>query len=137
MHAPEVDGHERGARLGSVYARSTPILPVTDVAQELAFYEELGFRQHTDPSEVYALDEFAAVAHGEQILFGLVRANQEVAVPPAGLILQFEATDLDAVSRVATERGLEVTRPLATQPWGRRTLTIKSPSGYDIGFEDA
>ena len=48
----------------------TPILPVGDVREELAFCQQLGFEQHTDPDESYPVEDFVVVAHGDSILFG-------------------------------------------------------------------
>lgn len=120
----------------SVFTRLTPILPVTQVAAELAFYEALGLTRHLDPDETYPLEDFAAVAHGEHILFGLAR-TEDAPVPPAGLAWQLETDDLDAVALAAAEAGLEVTSPVTTQPWGRRTTTLRSPNGYLVGVEEA
>lgn len=118
-----------------MFTRLTPILPVRQVAEELAFYQALGFTRHTDPDETYPLEDFAAVALGEHILFGLARTD-DVAVPPGGLEWQLETEDLDAVARVAERAGLQVTSPPATQTWGRRTMTLRSPDGYLVGVEE-
>lgn len=120
-----------------MFTRLTPILPVSSVREELTFYEQLGFEQHTDPAEAYPIEEFAAVACGDGILFGLAIVEDPSAVPPAGLDWQFETTDLESVSRAATRLGLEVTRPITVQPWGRKMMTIRSPSGYSVNFEQA
>ena len=120
-----------------MYARLTPLLPVHEIRRELAFYEALGFRQHVDAAEVYELEDFAALSYGQHILFGLVKVAAEVTVPAAGLVWQFEASDLDGVARAAAVCGLDVVAPVAEQPWGRRTLAIRSPAGYEVGFEDA
>ncbi|SDD38953.1 VOC family protein [Auraticoccus monumenti] len=118
-----------------MFTRLTPILPVAQVAEELAFYEALGLTRHTDPEETYPLEDFAAVASGEHILFGLARTD-DVAVPPAGLLWQLETDDLDAVARAAVDGGVQVTSAVATQPWGRRTMTLRSPNGYLVGVEE-
>ena len=119
-----------------MFTRLTPILPVSSVREELTFYELLGFEHHTDPGEDYPIEEFAAVAHGDAILFGLAREDA-VAVPPVGLAWQFETTDLEAVSRAATEAGLEITLPVTVQAWGRAMMTIRSPNGYSVNVEEA
>jgi predicted enzyme related to lactoylglutathione lyase len=120
-----------------VFTRLTPILPVNSVREELTFYEQLGFERHTDPAETYPIEEFTAVACGDGILFGLACAKDPAAVPPVELDWQFETTDLESVSRAAREWGLEVTLPMTVQPWGRKMLTIRSPSGYSVTFEQA
>lgn len=120
-----------------MFTRLTPILPVSSVREELAFYEQLGFELHTDPAEAYPIEEFAAVAHGDDILFGLASNKDPSAVPPVGLEWQFETTDLDSVSNAATRAGLEITLPITVQPWGRKMMTIRSPNGYSVNFEQA
>ena len=47
---------------GGMFTRLTPILPVGDVREELTFYQQLGFEQHTDPDETYPVEEFVAIA---------------------------------------------------------------------------
>jgi uncharacterized glyoxalase superfamily protein PhnB len=120
-----------------VFTRLTPILPCANVPDELAFYLQLGFTQYTDPTETYAEEEFAAVAHGDHILFGIASAEDPSTVPPAGLEWQFETTDLDRVTRAAATAGHEITLPATVQPWGRKMMTIRSPNGYMINIEEA
>jgi predicted enzyme related to lactoylglutathione lyase len=119
-----------------MFTRLTPILPVLDVRQELAFYEQLGFEQHSDPNETYPLEDFAAVTNGEHILFGLSRHGDRTAVPAVGLDWQFEATDLESVDRAAASAGFEVVQPITLEPWGRKAMTIRSPSGYLVRVEE-
>jgi uncharacterized glyoxalase superfamily protein PhnB len=120
-----------------MFTRLTPILPVGDVREELTFYQQLGFKQHTDPDETYPVEEFVAVAHGAGILIGLAASKDPASVPPVGMAWQFETTDLDSVSRAAVAAGLEVTLPITVQSWGRRMMTVRSPSGYAVNFEEA
>ena len=117
--------------------RLTPILPVADVALELAFYMSLGFEVHIDSVEEYPPDEFAAVRHGEYVLFGLARTSPGTRPNEVGLVWQFETSDLDEIARLAHTAGLDVVAPVVTQTWGRRTMTLRSPNGYEVGFEDA
>ncbi len=120
-----------------MFTRLTPILPVEDVPAELAFYLRLGLEQHVDPDETYPVEEFAALVHGEHILFGVARAADGVPVPPAGLDWQLETSDVDAVARRAEESGLEVVSAVGVRPWGRRMMTLRSPSGYSVHVEEA
>ena len=122
---------------GEVFTRLTPSLPVSSVRDELNFYQQLGFDQYIDPMETYPIEEFAAVTHGDGILFGLSSHEDSSAVPPAGLDWQFETTDLESVSRAATKAGLEITLPITAQPWGRKMMTVRSPNGYSVNFEQA
>ena len=117
--------------------RLTPILPVVDVRDELGFYLQLGFEQHIDPAEIYPIDDFAAVAAGDAVLFGLARHDSAADLPPAGLAWQFETSDIEHLDQRASSAGLNVTEPVTLQSWGRQTMTITSPSGYAVTFEQA
>lgn len=119
-----------------MFTRLTPILPVTDVRDELTFYECLGFEQYVDPVEVYSIEEFAAVTSSNGILFGLAKHEDVSDVPPTGLVWQFETSDIDQLSQVASSAGVDISVPVKLQPWGRKTMTIISPSGYVITFEE-
>lgn len=118
-----------------MFTRLTPILPVSSVRDELTFYEQLGFERYSDPAESYPVEEFAAVAHGDGILFGLAVTEDASVVPPAALQWQFETTDLELVSRAATTAGLEIALPVTIQAWGRAMMTVRSPNGYLVTFE--
>lgn len=118
-----------------MFTRLTPILPVLDVAAELEFYLQLGFTRHVDPDETYPVEAFAAVACGGSILFGLARHDDSSVVPAPGLDWQLETADIDAVHRTAEAAGLQIASPVAVQSWGRRAMTITSPSGYAVVVE--
>lgn len=120
-----------------MYAKLIPILPVADVRKERSFYEALGFELHVDPAETYPEDQFAALAFGAHILFGLTLAPAARPLTDVGLCWQLETTDLDAVHARALEHALHVLEAPTRQPWGRRTLTLGSPCGYRVGFEEA
>ncbi|HEY6598735.1 MAG TPA: hypothetical protein VIZ30_05465, partial [Pseudomonadales bacterium] len=68
-----------------MYSKLIPILPVSNVLTERAFYEALGFRRHVDPGETYPEHEFAALASGEHILFGLAYLDSSEALTEHGL----------------------------------------------------
>lgn len=127
-------GRRTSSETEAVFTRLTPILPVASVPAELAFYELLGFQRHIDPLENYPVDEFAAVTSGDAILFGLSVQVPWVG-PPAAVEWQFETTDIDTVGRRATDGGLDVALPVTVQAWGRRMMTVRSPSGYAVNFE--
>jgi catechol 2,3-dioxygenase-like lactoylglutathione lyase family enzyme len=120
-----------------MYAKLIPILSVADVRKERSFYEALGFELHVDSAETYPEDQFAALAFGAHILFGLVLAPDASPLTDAGLFWQVETTDIDAVHARATEHGLLVLEPPTRQAWGRRTMTLGSPCGYRVGFEES
>lgn len=119
-----------------MYSKLIPILPVLDVRTERAFYESLGFRRHVDPDEPYAEDELAALAYGEHILFAVVAAQASEPLTEHGLFWQIETTDIDAVHALAMTNAIEIVDGPTVQAWGRRTMMLRSPNGYDVGFEE-
>ena len=120
-----------------MYAKLIPILPVSDVRKERSFYEALGFVLHVDSAETYPEDQFAALAFGDHILFGLALTRDACPLTDAGLFWQLETTDIDTVHARAIEHALHVLEPPTRQAWGRRTMTLGSPCGYRVGFEEA
>ena len=119
-----------------MYSKLIPILPVADVPAERAFYETLGFHLHVDPDEVYPEDQFAALAYGENILFGVSRADPCEPLTEQGLYWQIETTDIDAVHELAVSGLLQIVEGPVLQSWGRRTMTLRSPNGYRVGVEE-
>jgi predicted enzyme related to lactoylglutathione lyase len=120
-----------------MYTKLIPILAVNDVLLEKAFYINLGFENYVDPVETYPEQDFAALKHGEAILFGLMRSEEKVNPSVTELIWQIETTDIEAVYQLALEHKLEILSPLTMQRWGRKTMASKSPTGYEVGFEEA
>jgi catechol 2,3-dioxygenase-like lactoylglutathione lyase family enzyme len=119
-----------------MYSRLTPILPVPDVLEERRFYENLGFERDVDPAESYPEDQFAALVHGSHILFGLAVSSEGRPLTEHGLYWQFETTDLEALYAMAKACGAEVLELPTRQPWGRRTMALRSPAGYRVTFEE-
>jgi hypothetical protein len=69
-----------------------PILPVFDVKKERAFYEALGFHLHVVPEETYPEDQFAALAFGANVLFGVAHSESAETLTERGLFWQIETT---------------------------------------------
>lgn len=118
-----------------MYSKLIPILPVSDVAKERAFYEALGFRLHLDPDETYPEDQFAALAFGENVLFGVTRSENAEALTERGLYWQIETTDIDAVHKRAVDGSLQILEGPTRQSWGRRTMALRSTSPASTPFE--
>lgn len=121
-----------------MYTRLIPVLPVADVPTERRFYEALGFEVHVDPDEAYPESEFAALAFGPNILFGVsISSEFQSESAESRLWWQFETSDLDGVQRLAEEASLLVVQPPQVEEWGRRTFKLRSPNGYVVTFEEA
>lgn len=120
-----------------LFTRLIPVLPVRDVRSERAFYEKLGFTCYVDPEESYPEDVFAALEAGPGIRFGISAApGFDPATAESRLWWQFATNDADAVDDRAARAGLAVEQAPKLEPWGRRTLKLRSPNGYLVAFEE-
>lgn len=121
-----------------MYSRLIPVLAVGDVVAERRFYEALGFALHVDPEETYPESEFAALAYGPHILFGVSRAPDfDASEAESRLGWQLETVDIESVHELATSARLRIEQPPTREAWGRRTLKLRSPNGYLVTFEEA
>lgn len=121
-----------------LYERLTPVLPVRDTRAERDFYEALGFTRYVDPTEAYPEAVFAALEAGPAIRFGVsAEPDFDSAGAESRLWWQFETSDVDRVHDRAVEAGIPVEQPPRVEPWGRRTLKLRSPNGYLVTFEES
>ena len=120
-----------------LYTRLIPVLPVADVLAEREFYERLGFTHFVDPAEQYPATAFAALGYGEDIVFGVALSPEfDPANADSRLWWQVEAPDVWPIHARAREANLEIEQPPQIEPWGRRTLKLRSPNGYVVTFEE-
>jgi uncharacterized glyoxalase superfamily protein PhnB len=119
-----------------MYSKLIPILPVSEVRTERDFYVSIGFQLHVDPKETYPEDQFAALAYDEHVLFAVAASDVSEPLTARGLFWQIETTDIEAVFALARKHGIEVVQSPRMQPWRRRTMMLRSPNGYDVGFEE-
>jgi uncharacterized glyoxalase superfamily protein PhnB len=115
---------------GKLGVISTPTLPVVNMTDAVAFYEQAGFGVR-----VYADDDgdpgegFAFVDYDGQSVFDLDVVDIDPARNGAGCYLI--VNDADAWHARMTAAGLPV-GPIADQPWGMREFTLTDPSGNNI-----
>ncbi len=120
-----------------MYTRLIPVLPVGDVLAEREFYENLGFTRYVDPEEEYPEEAFSALEAGPSIRFGIsVVPEFDSSEAESRLWWQFETSDVDAVHGRAITAGLDVEQRPKAEPWGRRTLKLRTPNGYLVTFEE-
>jgi catechol 2,3-dioxygenase-like lactoylglutathione lyase family enzyme len=116
--------------LGEIGVISTPTLPVRDMSEAIAFYEQAGFGVRVyrdgegDPGE-----GFAFVDYDGQSVFDLDVVDVEPGRNRAGCYLIMK--DADAWHGRLDAAGLPVT-PIVDQPWGMREFTLTDPSGNHI-----
>ena len=123
------------------FPRLLPILTVSDLGAERAFYlafglviehEVEGFVAFTPPPTPN-LDPSTA------LLFGLQEGAAELSdgIHPldAHLLWQIETTDIDEVMAVAAANQFPIVQPLKKEPWGEWTCSVRSPNGIAVAFE--
>ncbi|HET6986056.1 MAG TPA: VOC family protein [Kribbella sp.] len=116
----------------ALFTRLAPVLNVSDLAAERAFYEKLGL------PVIYEGDEYPDfIAFGtDTVHFGIQQAGAEND-PPSVLTWQIGVSDVDAaVERCRTagiDYELEVNEP--APGWKYRRLLLQTPSGYRLALE--
>ena len=115
-----------------LFTRLAPVLNVSDLAAERAFYEKLGL------PVTYEGDEYPDfIAFGtDTINFGIQQATAEND-PPSVLTWQIGVSDVDAAIERCQTAGLdyelEVNEP--APGWRYRRLLLQTPSGYRLALE--
>jgi predicted enzyme related to lactoylglutathione lyase len=106
---------------------STPVLPVADLVEAVAFYEAAGF-----DVRLYEGGGFAFVTHDDESVFDLdLIVDLDPATNAAGCYLI--APDVDAWHARLTALGADVT-PLEAMPWGMREFRLTDPNGNGLRF---
>jgi catechol 2,3-dioxygenase-like lactoylglutathione lyase family enzyme len=116
----------------ALFTRLAPVLNVSDLAAERAFYEKLGI------PVIYEGEEYPDfIAFGtDSIHFGIQQASREND-PPSVLTWQIAISDVDAAAEVCRAAGLEYELEL-NEPapgWKYRRLLLRTPSGYRLALE--
>jgi uncharacterized glyoxalase superfamily protein PhnB len=103
----------------------TPVLPVRDLGEAVAFYTAAGFE-----TREYEDGGFAFVSHGDEGVFDLDEV--EGLEPRNNAAACYIVVDrVDEWHAGLTAAGLPVT-PVERQPWGMREFTLSDPSGNEI-----
>jgi catechol 2,3-dioxygenase-like lactoylglutathione lyase family enzyme len=116
----------------SLFVRLAPVLNVTDLAAERAFYERLGFPVTYEGPEY---PDFIAFRTGA-VDFG-IQAAPARNDPPSVLTWQIVVADVDtAIERCeAAGIGFELEHNNPAPDWQYRRLIISTPSGYRLVLE--
>ncbi|MGI9005503.1 MAG: VOC family protein [Streptosporangiaceae bacterium] len=115
-----------------LFVRLAPVLNVSDLAAERAFYEQMGL------PVIYEGPEYPDfIAFGtETVHFGIQKAPADND-PPSVLTWQIRVTDIDAAIARCRAAGIsfELERNDPGPGWTYRRLLIRTPSGYRLALE--
>ena len=115
-----------------LFTRLAPVLNVSDLAAERAFYEKLGL------PVIYEGPEYPDfIAFGtDAIHFGIQQAPAPND-PPSVLTWQIAVSDVDAAAERCREAGLEfeLEQNDPAPGWTYRRLLLRTPSGYRLALE--
>jgi catechol 2,3-dioxygenase-like lactoylglutathione lyase family enzyme len=116
----------------SLFVRLAPVLNVSDLAAERAFYEKLGLPVIYEGPEY---PDFIAFGTGS-VHFGIQKA-EAANDPPGVLTWQIRVTDIESAMERCQSAGisfeLECNDP--APGWTYRRLLIRTPSGYRLALE--
>lgn len=115
-----------------LFTKLAPVLNVTDLAAERAFYESLGL------PVIYEGDEYPDfIAFGTDSLDFGIQAASAHNDPPSVLTWQLGVSDIDAAIERCRKGGLEFTTEQndPAPGWSYRRLLLHSPSGYRVALE--
>ena len=115
-----------------MFTRLAPVLNVSDLAAERAFYEKLGL------PVIYEGPEYPDfIGFGTETLHFGIQAAPAANDPPSVLTWQIGVTDIDSAIERCHSEGisfeLEQNNPAAG--WAYRRLLIRTPSGYRLALE--
>jgi len=103
-----------------------PNLFVQDVARAIGFYRDvLGMEVHAAPPD----GSFAMLGGHGAAEVALVRHE----APQAGEAYLY-VRGVEGLLLRCQDAGFEITRQLATQPWGLRDFVVRDPDGNQIGI---
>lgn len=110
-----------------------PILHVKDPYAERNFYVQFGLRATYEGPEY---PDFLAVGN-DAVEFGLTR-RPDADPTAAGMIWQLGVRDIEAVLEACSQADLafHVTIEQPRPDWSYRTVTVRSPNGMEVLFEE-
>jgi len=120
-----------GKRSG-LFTNLAPVLNVSDLAAERAFYEALGLPVTYEGSEYPDFIAFTT----DTVHFGIQQAP-ETNDPPSVLTWQIAVSDVDMAAEVCTAAELDFSMEQENPApgWRYRRLILRSPSGYRVVLE--
>lgn len=121
------------AVMADIITKLLPILHVKDPHAERDFYVRLGLRATYEGPEY---PDFLAVGN-DAVEFGLSR-RPDADPAKAGMTWQLGVSDIEAIIEACGRAGLpfEVTTENPRPDWSYRIVTVRSPNGMDVLFEE-
>ncbi len=106
------------------------------VADLRAFYREILKAEPADYGEDYVefatgrgtLAIFSAEAHARLAPGSAEQASNR------SVVLEFQTKDVDLEFERLKEMGVDIVKPLTTQPWGNRSFYFRDPDGNLVNF---
>jgi hypothetical protein len=119
--------------MADLITKLLPILHVLDPYAERDFYVQFGLRPTYEGSEY---PDFLAVGN-DAVEFGLSR-RPDADPAAAGMTWQLGVNDVEAVIEACSQAGLafHVTTEQPRPDWSYQTVTVRSPNGMDVLFEE-
>lgn len=118
--------------LAGLLVRLAPVLNVTNLPAERAFYESLGL------PVIYEGDEYPDfIAFGTDAVHFGIQAAAADNDPPSVLTWQIAVSDIDAAADVCRRAGIEFEAEQndPAPEWSYRRLILWTPSGYRLALE--
>jgi catechol 2,3-dioxygenase-like lactoylglutathione lyase family enzyme len=116
----------------SLFTRLAPVLNVSDLAAERAFYEKLGV------PVIYEGPEYPDfIGYGTDTLHFGIQVAAATNDPPSVLTWQIGVTDIDSAMERCRAAGIsfELEQNDPAPGWSYRRLLIRTPSGYRLALE--
>jgi catechol 2,3-dioxygenase-like lactoylglutathione lyase family enzyme len=116
----------------SLFSRLAPVLNVSDLAAERAFYEKLGV------PVIYEGPEYPDfIGFGTDTLHFGIQVASATNDPPSVLTWQIGVTDIDRAMERCRSAGIsfELEQNDPAPGWAYRRLLIRTPSGYRLALE--
>lgn len=114
------------------------MLYVTDVANSLAHYEQLGFRVIQNEVPSYGsvmLGDFLIQFQDKRNPSDPAFVKEAMAEPKGGgLFVYLQVEDVDTYYEKIQKRGIVPTTTPRDWPWGNREFVVRDPDGYKLVF---
>ena len=133
MSTPPLAAAATLVAMADLITKLLPILHVRDPYAERDFYLRLGLRATYEGPEY---PDFLAVGN-DAVEFGLSR-RPDADPAAAGVTWQLGVSDIEAVIEACGRAGLafHVTTEQPRPDWSYRIVTVRSPNGMDVLFEE-